>query len=194
MKETRTILFHILLPLFLITVYGCSNRNETRLEESVTIDLYKKGKGITLPESTRSYIDLQTAEVIEKEFIITPQARAVVFQAASPSKPGKAAVVLDKSSQSLKPGEPVKIERNGKSVEGVVLSHSGGETIIEFQAIQEGPEVGSEIEVYGIERLKAKSLAVPKNAVQEGIEGPFVYVKNGEFFSRVLVKTGAMDG
>jgi multidrug efflux pump subunit AcrA (membrane-fusion protein) len=185
----------------LFAVSGCKEKPITEAPPE-SVDLFRKGKGVWLPEKIRSDFGLVVEEVSERQFLKSVRKPAQVFRMGGKGEPGEAVVSLSTSeARDLRMGDRVALNvAEGPALSGTLKqmdkqmeSLSGRvEGIIEFTA-GEGLKAGSFVEVeFGV-RNGTTGLAVPEQAILKTAGGDFVYARNGEHLIRTLVRTGAKE-
>lgn len=156
---------------------------------------FKEGHGVSLTDSMLKSINLKTAEVAEEN--ITP---AIIVQLQTVKK-GKEAIgwLTPEQAVGIKPGMSVDIKvtsSKGGPLQGKVLkveretaiASGESEMTVELSAeLAAGTPLAATILLDKAEGLTA----VPKSALLTTAEGNFVYAKNGDYYVKTPIKTGA---
>lgn len=167
--------------------------------ESIT--LFQKNKGILLPAEIRQQFGLEVAEVAQKPMRRQFQKLAQVFRSASGDAPGEATVMLTHiESKGLKPGQSVLIKAadsdDAMSASLLRVDEHAQSALGQLEALIEFPDalhrfpVGTFLTATFTGDAKS-SLVIPAAALLQAADGTFVYVANGEHFTRTKIKTGA---
>lgn len=183
---------------------GCSSKQSdgTGPEAGAeSIPLFQKNKGILLPAEMRQQFGMELAEVAERPMRRQWQRLAQVFRPASDAAPAAATVMLTLvEAKELKPGQSVRLKAaaadeampaNLLSVDEQVRPALGQlEGLVEFADSQRRFSVGTFLTATFTGDAKPV-LAIPDTALLHAADGTFVYVANGEHFTRTKIKTGA---
>jgi hypothetical protein len=217
-KHINTIPLLVALTVLLALAAGCSRPHDEHRHEhgagathghshgddakSFSGATHKEGEGITLLDETRKVLGVEVQEVSEKQVPKEVLFTSKVF--AAPKQTGNqttktfeaAGTVPREDAVMLKRGTAVSLAGKGKTFSGVVeridpMPGGEAEVVVSFSAEAEEAQFGEFLEAkLGVEP-KEPATAVPSEAVVRGMEGPFVYVVNGDAYLRTLVVTGA---
>jgi len=158
---------------------------------------FKEGEGLSLTDTMKKSIGLQTAEVTDEE--IAPSF-AVALHVMQKGDEATGSLTAEQAAR-VQPG--MEIEMREDSPDAAVMK--GIVTRIEkspYAALGDfALSVNGETPLAAGSRLQATFrfpdgdavTAVPRAALLTTAEGNFVYTKNGEFFMRTPVKTGAVS-
>ncbi len=157
---------------------------------------YKEGKGIALTEVMAQSIDLKVAEVQEED--MTPVFIAEL-QSVQRGNEASGWISADQAAR-VQTGMKVDLRVPGHQniVSGTVtrleksLYGAGGDFEVAVAAptdLKAGTAINATFRLEPAEGLTA----IPKSALLTTAEGKFVYAKNGEYYVRTPVKTGAVS-
>lgn len=176
-------------------------------EESRTS--FSEGKGISLPDETKTAIGLRLSEVEERALApIIPVETQIYRASAEASRPegertGNAyasALLPPDHASSVKPGDPATLGSGGPRFAGKVwkVDPSSRHAVNSEEVIVEIPDAEGILRVgaflSGTISVGAKGdavISIPRSAVLETATGKFAYVQNGEFLLRTPISTGA---
>ncbi len=158
---------------------------------------FKKGEGVSLTVEMSQAIGLQVAEVSEEK--IAPMF-TVPLQAMQNGSEVSGWLTTEQAAR-VQPGMEVEL-RGGKAdappMKGTVqkLEKASFATLGDFDvSVRTTAPVEAGTALRATFRFPAggAAAAVPRSALLTTAEGHFVYAKNGRFFLRTAVKTGAMS-
>lgn len=176
-------------------------------EESPSGASFKPGKGIILAEETRKILDVQTADVTEQKLPAQVRFNLQVFgevhhhELPSDNHAGcdvhGSAFLPPEKAATVRKGLPVEVQSRSNGVfNGVVLDVHKELAIGESEIIvgvsnatkqlQPGEFLAANIALPRDESVTV----IPRSALLRNPEGTFVYVVNGDAFSRTAVKIG----
>lgn len=181
---------------------GCSRQSEelAALETVVVGPEYSASKGIHVPEETRRSLGLKVVDVGEAPVVGHLTIPLRVYAAAGELARASGTVPLSRA-EAVQVGQPVEVTspENG-SVTGRVMAvrremekvTGAVEVLVEFPGA-----FGSAPAGFATGRIVlgggAAVATVPRSALVESVEGPFVYTESGSHFVRTAVKLGAID-
>lgn len=157
---------------------------------------FAEGKGVFLTETMAKSIGLKTAEVAEEK--MTP----VVMMELQTVTSGNQAIgwLTPEEAANIRTGTKAELRSakdKSKAIHGTVLRvEPAGISHGDFEVTVETPSrMNAGMALSGLVRLEqgAERTAIPKSALLTTAEGNFVYAKNGNFFLRTPVKTGAVS-
>lgn len=194
----NALLFCASLALVLV---GCSKPAEhAEAVEEKTVNLFKAGTGVFLPEEMKKRFGVELVEVTETNLPVVIEKPAEVYRAASDHSAGTAVVlVTEVEALPVKPGQPVELKSDEITAQGEVsgvdraAEKAGGqiEVLISFPDPQEDLKVGQFVTARFVITKKEPGVVIPKSALLSAADGDSVYAVNGEHFTRTKVKTGA---
>jgi len=191
------------LPLLLTVALTACKQSEQPASESVSLSLFKQGKGVLFFEETKKLFGLEIAEVTERPMQHRVEKSAQVYRTGIAGGPCSALLLLDTDeAATFAIGKPVQIralngqqpELSGKLVRldgqaTAALGHVEG--VIEFADPQKEFEAGGFVTVAFITGEPKPVLVVPESAVLLAADGTYVYAVNGTHLTRTRVKTGS---
>jgi len=191
------------LPLLLaVALMGCK-QSEQPASESVSLSLFKQGKGVLFSEETKKLFGIEIAEVTEKSMQPRAEKSAQVYRTGTAGGPCSALLLLDADeAATFAIGKPVQIralkgqkqELPGKLVrlDGQATAALGQvEGVIEFADPQKEFEAGEFVTVAFTTGEPKPVFVVHESAVLLAADGTYVYAVNGTHLTRTRVKTGA---
>ena len=89
--KTRCVL---LLPLLAVALTGCK-RSEQAGNESVSVSLFKQGKGVLFSEETKKLFGIEVAEVTERPMQHRAEKSAQVYRTGTGGGPSSALILLE---------------------------------------------------------------------------------------------------
>ena len=185
-----------------VVVTGCK-QSETAGNESVSVSLFKQGKGVLFSEETKKLLGIEIAEVSERPMQHRVARTAQVYRTGSGGGPGSAVLLLETSeAAALTAGKRVQIgavKGPKPELQGTLARLDGRATaalgqvegIVEFEDPQQAYAVGESVPVTCAIGESRPVLVVPESAVLVAADGTYVYVVNGTHLTRTRVKTGA---
>ena len=190
------------LVLMAVALTGCREA-EKPASESVSVSLFKQGKGVLFSEETKKLFGVEVAEVVEKPMQHRVERAAQVYRAAADGGPSSAVLLLEaEEAAALTAGKPVQIRRERKpELPGKIVRLDGRaeaalgqvEGIVEFADPQKEFGVGQPVTVAFTIGEPKQALVVPESAVLVASDGSYVYAVNGTHLTRTRVKTAAVS-
>jgi hypothetical protein len=154
---------------------------------------FKKGEGLSLTDEMAKSIDLQTADVTERKI-----ASRVQFKLMPVPGTNEATGWLNASQvEKIQPGATVQISGQPgitARIKSIEKDKTSALSESEVVVVTENPlKGGSEVEAAVVLPETEEAASIPRSALFSTAEGSFAYAKNGNFFVRTPVTTGAMD-
>ncbi len=148
---------------------------------------FKAGRGLHFTPATIKALGLATAEAKERPLSVELSLPAHVYESGPPSL--ASAFVPAVEAAALAGRIPV-----GARLLSVERAIEPATHQVEFLLSLAGPEhkVGDTVTL-ALHSPASSVLAVPRSAVVDGASGAFVYVVNGGYYLRTMVKLGAAD-
>jgi hypothetical protein len=190
--------------LVALAVTGCK-QSEKAGNESVSVSLFKQGKGVLFSEETKKLFGVEVAEVAERPMQRRVVRSAQVYRTGSGGGPSSAVLLLEADeTAALTAGKPVQIRavKGPKpELEGTLVRLDGRATaalgqvegIVEFADRRQEFEAGESVTVAFTIGEPKPALVVPQSAVLVAADGSYVYAVNGTHLTRTRVKTGAVS-
>ena len=186
--------------LVAVALTGCREA-EKPASESVSVSLFKQGKGVLFSEETKKLFGIEVAEVAERPMQHRVERAAQVYRTGTDGGPSSAVLLLEaEEAAALTAGKPVQIRKEQKpELAGKLVRLDGRakaalgqvEGVVEFADPQKQYEAGeSVLAAFTIGEPKPV-LVVPESAVLVAADGSYVYAVNGTHLTRTRVKTGA---
>ena len=198
-----------LLMFLAVLITGCNSKKNsdgaTPESGAESVTLFQKNQGVMLPPEMRRQFGLEVAEVAERPMRRHLLKLAQVFRTASGNAPAGATVMLTRAEvKGLKAGQAVVLktrdsneEMSGtlrKADEQAEPALGQVEGLIDFADLQRRFSAGAFLSVTFVGEEKPV-LVIPSTALLQAADGTFVYVANGEHFTRTKVRTGgSSDG
>lgn len=193
------------LMFLAVLMTGCNSKKHADAtlpgSGAETIPLFQKNKGVMLPAEMRQQFGLEVAEVAERPMRRDLHKLGQVFRPASGNAYAAATVMLTRAeAKGLRAGQTVLLRARDSNEElHGTLREADEETesalgllegLIEFADSQGRYSAGVFLSMTFVGEEKP-ALAIPSGALLRAADGTFVYVANGEHFSRTRVTTGA---
>lgn len=193
--------FALIFSVTLVFLAGCSPKAgqiEAAAEAVIIGPEYSANKGLYLPDDTRKSLGLEIADVEEKQIAAAFDFSLHVYSRqgdklfASGRVPRAHADALH-PGQSLTAIAPDGSETTANLIEVVAPAdkNSGMVELVAELPSAANLEVGSFVKAGFAETAPGFAVCVPRSAVVQGLEGPFVYATSGNRFMRTPVKIGA---
>lgn len=185
-------------------IVGCSPNSEIATErpsEETEVPRHVASKGLLLPEVTRKSIGLEMVEVTEQKVNATVEFEIRVFQISGTNTLASGSVTPEEA-KSLRVGQRVQVRQSEGGTTMATISaindklqkNSGFvEVIVEVPSNPGTVGIGRFLKT-NVSRSTAESVpTVPREALLECSDGPFVYTLNGDALLRTSVKVGASN-
>lgn len=158
---------------------------------------FKEGEGLSLTDTMKKSIGLQTAEVTDEE--IAPSF-AVALHVMQNGEEASGSLTAEQAVR-VQPGMEIEMREDSPDatvMKGIVtrIEKSPYAALGDFTLSVNGKTplaAGSRLQATFRFPAGDAVTAVPRAALLTTAEGNFVYTKNGEFFMRTPVKTGAVS-
>lgn len=190
------------IVLAALAASGCGSRNgstETTAGARVVGPEYSASKGLYVPEETRRSLALQLVDVAEQPVAGSLEIPLRIYRVGVDCIRASGQIAGDVAPR-LTPGREVTVS----AVAGRVIparvsavrpalgaTSATREILVEIPAAS-GLTVGEFVRGTVSLRSTDAAAAVPRDAVVQSTEGPFVYTLSGEHFVRTAVKLGTM--
>jgi hypothetical protein len=192
----------LLVLLGAVALTGCK-QSEKAGNESISVSLFKQGKGVLFSEETRKLFGIEVAEVTERPMQHRVEKSAQVYRIGANGGPSSAVLLVEaEEAAALTAGKPVQIRTEQKpQLAGKLVRLDGRakaalgqvEAILEFADPAKEFEAGEFVlAAFSIGEPKP-ALVVPESAVLLAADGSYVYAVNGTHLTRTRVKTGAVS-
>jgi hypothetical protein len=190
--------------LMAVAVTGCRDAEKAGTQ-SVSVSLFKQGKGLFFSEETKKLLGIEVAEVTERPMQHRIEKSAQVYRTESGGGPSSAVLLLEADeAAALTAGKLVQI----RAVKGQKPALAGklaqldrraiaalgqAEGIVEFADPEKEFEAGEFVTVAFTTGEPKPALVVPESAVLLAADGSYVYAVNGTHLTRTRIKTGAIS-
>ncbi len=170
--------------------------------EAPAVPEFSEKHGLSMPEQTRQSIGLKLVEVTEQKLVssIPLELRIYGKEATSAFATGSVSPDVAKwlrAGQTLEIQLPDGKQRSGKVIAvGDTLREVTGalEVLVEIPDVPDSLTLGAFVQAAATRESDGDVATVPRAAVLESSEGPFVYTVSGDHFVRTPVKIGATNG
>ena len=194
------------VPLVALALAGCNPgpASDGPTENgTISMSLFKEGKGVWFSDVTKTLFGLEIAEVAEKPLQRWLETTAQVYRGAHEGSPARALILLnDDEAKELMIGQLVSLktakgegpEATGKLVQLDTQAHaalSQVEGLVEFADQQQQFPVGAVVAAALMNGETRPAFVVPESAVLVAADGCYVYTVNGTHLTRTRIKTGA---
>lgn len=183
---------------------ACSQNSEIATErpsEETEVPRHVASKGLLLPEVTRKSIGLETVEVTEQKVSAAVEFEIRVFQISGTNALASGSVTPEEAkSLHVEQWVQVRQPEGGTTMATISaindkLQKNSGfvEVIVQVPSNQGTLAIGRFLKTT-VARSTAEAVpTVPREALLECSDGPFVYTLNGDAFLRTSVKVGASN-
>ena len=190
--------------LVAVAMTGCKEAEKAG-SESVSVSLFKQGKGVLFSEETKKLLGIEVSEVTEKLMQHRVVRSAQVYRTGVGGEPSGAVLPLEPDeTAALTIGRPVEIRavKGPKpELQGTLVQLDGRATvalgqvegIVEFADPQQEFKAGESVTATFTIGEPKRALVVPESAVLLAADGSYVYAVNGTHLTRTRVKTGAVS-
>jgi len=200
--------YPLLLLLVALALAGCNSKppgDGPTENGTVSMNLFKEGKGVWFSDVTKTLFGLEIAEVAEKPLQRRLETTAQVYRGAHEGSPARALILLsDDEAKELKIGQLVSLktakgegaEAIGKLVQLDTQAHAAlgqVEGLVEFADQQQQFPVGAVVAAALTNGETRPAFVVPESAVLVAADGSYVYTVNGTHLTRTRIKAGATN-
>jgi hypothetical protein len=194
-------LFSILFSIAVFAIAACSKPAAHKAGEAPTA-YFKTGHGVSLPESMRKALGIETIDVIEQKFVPRIEVPLHVLRGSEGNLPVTTEAsgwISSEQAKGIQSGQAVKILfGDGKSATGTVqkIEKTAFAALGDFEitvAVAAPLPTGAALTGIIEGTSTGEVVTVPKSAVMRTAEGEFVYVANEDYFARTPVKTAARN-
>jgi multidrug efflux pump subunit AcrA (membrane-fusion protein) len=197
--------FSLFVPLVALALASCNSKpagDGSTENGTVSMSLFKEGKGVWFSDVTKTLFGLEIAEVAEKPIQRQLETTAQVYRGAHEGSPASALILLsDDEAKELKIGQPVGLkaatgkglEATGELVQLDTQAHAAlgqVEGLVEFADSQQHFPVGAFVAATLTKGEARPAFVVPESAVLVAADGSYVYTVNGTHLTRTRIKAG----
>ena len=198
--------YPLLLLLVALALAGCNSKppgDGPTENGTVSMNLFKEGKGVWFSDVTKTLFGLEIAEVAEKPLQRRLETTAQVYRGAHEGSPASALILFsDDEAKELETGQLVSLktangegpEAIGKLVQLDTQAHAALgqiEGLVELADSRQQFPLGSFLAATLTIGETRPAFVVPESAVLVAADGRYVYTVNGTHLTRTRIRTGA---
>jgi multidrug efflux pump subunit AcrA (membrane-fusion protein) len=178
---------------------NADNHAENEGSEGV---IFREGKGLEVPNETKAFLNVKTAEVSEDTLRSQATYTGQIYESrvsGALESDGKimASVMVDpKIAETIEVDQKVMVGKDKLGAVAAVnrsaIAATGqAEILISLSVSDAGYKLGDSIQITFASPAREGVSTIPRSALLETINGNFVYVPNGKYFFKTAVTVGA---